>query len=246
MACRNALLVGICLLAVVLDARPFQDTCAEVLRRSNSKQPDSYARRSGGYCDGAVFEPNAGTGDLPVIGVVAGVANNDPRLSALFPSNASDTGVLTVQAFAKSTDINYRFDAILSRDQQLTLGPDSGMRLKTPPLNPMDIGWAAWADSVQSGKTYYPIVIGPQILPYVEITIRPTIRVVSISYTLKDTSGTILIPTKLIPNPTKLRGSVSFTVPNGRPAIVVAQIIAVGNAGNTQGVTLRFQRPERP
>ena len=61
------------------------DPCGGMIANADRSRPVlAYAKRAGGYCDGAVYERNAGTGDLPVIGVTRpGISGQPPlRLAA--------------------------------------------------------------------------------------------------------------------------------------------------------------------
>jgi hypothetical protein len=251
MACRDALVLIVALLLTrSLHAQPASsDFCQEALLKSRPTGPDSYARRLG-YCDGAVFKPNAGSGELPVIGVVAGPIGGDPASAPLILSAvpAAQPGepdhVLWLQGFAKSPDANYRLDATLFRDQRLSIGKDSAMPRTSPVLTAKDVAWAAWAESSQYGKTYYPVVSAGPVWPYVEITVRPTIRVASINYTIADSLGGIVVKNTPLQGPARLGDPVSFTVPAGSPALVVARVVAVGNTGKTQVASIRFYRPK--
>lgn len=217
-----------------------------------SPSAEAYARRRGGYCDGAVFQVNAG-GELSVIGVSAAPIVGNPRgrgvgiTTMALPAPLSGIAwPLHLQGVAKSPRRNYRLDAALFSGRPLIVGAESAMLKITSPLRAEDIAWIAWSDSNQHGRTYVPVVMSGATVGEVELIVRPTIPIAYVVYSVEDPSGTVVKPKasiRVASDPDKRAAPVSLVIPAGRPELVVVKVLAVGNSGETQSASVRLVRP---
>jgi hypothetical protein len=213
----------------------------------------AYARRSGGYCDGAVYQENAGEGELPVIGVNAAPITGNPQSRAVsitaIPLPASLGGIawpLHLQGVARSPKVNYRLDAALSFGHPLGVGPESAMSKVEPRLRADDVAWIAWSDSSQDGRIYVPLVMPGATGGDVELTVRPTIPIAYVVFSVEDLSGAVVKKEASVQadsDPKKRGAPMTLVIPAGRPELVVVKVIAVGNSGRTQTASIRLVRP---
>lgn len=257
MARRNALvLIGF------LSAKSFlaqagvpqgDDYCRSDALAGPDEGAEVYARR-GDYCDGAVFQVNAGNGELPVIGVSATPIQGNPKFQAVsiaamaLPSSVSGISwPLHVQGVAKSPEANYRLDAALSPVRPLVLGSESAMSKVAPRLRAEDVAWISWSDSSVDGLTYIPVIAPGSIAGKVEVTVRPTIPVAYVIFTVEDTRGAVIHPkanVKMESNPEGRALPMTFVIPAGEPELVVVRVTAFGNSGRTQVARFRLVRPK--
>lgn len=240
-------------LLVVAAAPSAADFCREEALAGADAGPGAYARRSGGYCDGAVYQEHAGEGELPVIGVRAAPIQGSPRDRAVrlttIPLSANQNGIkwpLQLQGVAKSPEANYRLDAALSAGSPLSIGPESAMLKIGAGLRAEEVAWVAWSDTSRDGRTFVPLVMPGVSGGDVEVTVRPTIPVAYLLYSVKDPKGAVIAPEASIdgdPDPRKRGIPMTLVVRAGRPELVIVTVIAVGYNGGTQTVSLRLIRP---
>lgn len=256
MARRSALvLTGFALMAGLLAQSGAQesDFCRKDAFGGPNAKAEVYARRSGGYCDGAVFQPHSGSGELPVIGVNAAPIVGDPKSQsvsitaiALPKSLSGIVWPLHLQGVARSPKVNYRLDAALSSGRPLVVGPESAMSRVELNLRAEDVAWSAWSDSSQDGRTYVPVVMPEASGGDVELTVRPTIPVAYVVYSVKDASGGLVKGEATIraeSTPDRRSAPMTLVIPAGKPELVVVKVIAVGNNGRTQAASVRLIRP---
>lgn len=242
---RGALVLAL----VALAAGPADaDFCRTDALGGAAARPEAYARRTGGYCDGAVYQENAG-GGLPVIGVNAAPIQGSPQSRAVrittIPLPASVDGIawpLQLQGVARSSEVNYRLDAALSSGSPLVVGPESAMPKVGSSLRAEDVAWSAWSDSSRDGRTYVPLVMPGGAGGDVEVTVRPTIPCAYVLFSVEDANGAVIKPEASV-EPKKRGAPVTLVIPAGQPELVVVKIIAVGNSGRTQAASLRLVRP---
>ena len=214
---------------------------------------EAYARRRGGYCDGAVYQAHAGDGELPVIGVNAAPIAGNPQRQAVAITTialpATLSGIswpLHLQGVAKSPKVNYRLDAALSSGRPLVVGPESAMLKVSPRLLAEDVAWNAWSDSSEHGRIYVPLIMPGATGGEVQLMVRPTIPVAYVIYSIEDPSGAVLKPEASIPeesDPNRRAEPITLAIPAGRPELIVVKILAVGNNGRTQVASVRLIRP---
>jgi hypothetical protein len=252
MACRLSLVVTIAigLARGSLGAAP-NTFCQEYLHPGSVAASTLYAPRGeGAYCDGSVFEPNAG-GELAVIGVVAFQVRGDPTGSPLAltvlaaPLGVEVTWPLHLQGIARSPDINYRLDAGLSSAAQpVVIGRESAMNRVVPRLSAGDVAWSAWSESSRYGRLYLPVI--PAGIAYrgnVEITVRPTMATSYVTYSVASSSGAALTKEMSVPGPVKIADPVSISISPGTPQIIVVKVLAIGSDGEMQAASIRLVRP---
>jgi hypothetical protein len=249
MARSDAVVLGPALIVlVVAGAQPSPTDFCNASFFAQTSGDAAYSVKSNRYCDGAVFQPNAGSGELPVIGVAAGPVTGDPSAQALkistlpLPQGRNPEPVIRLQGIARSKDTNYRLDAGLFAGTPLTIAGESAMAQASPRLSAGEIAWSAWTDDTASGRTYHPVISGSQ-WSYVEITVRPSISVASINYSAVDLNNKTIVAQTTVAGPAKRGDPVAIKVPGGPPAIVVVKIVAVGNTGATQAAGFRMYRP---
>lgn len=229
------------------------DFCREDAFGGAHEKAETYARRSGGYCDGAIYQENAGEGDLPVIGVSVAPIKGNPKSGAVgitaIPLPKGLKGIdwpLRLQGVARSPQVNYRLDAALFSGRPLTVGPESAMSKIKPNLRAEDVAWSAWSDSSPDGRTYVSLLMPNAAAGGVEITVRPTIPFAYVVFSIRDTSGNVL-QKKTSVNVDDIRDKrgapVTFAIPAGKPELVVVQVTAIGNSSKTQVARVRLVRP---
>lgn len=256
MARRSALVLTGLALAVGFLAKggaQESDFCRENAFGGPGAKAEVYARRSGGYCDGAVFQPHSGGGELPVIGVNAAPILGDPKSRAvsitaiaLPKSLGGIVWPLHLQGVARSPKVNYRLDAALSSGRPLVIGPESGMSKREQNLRMEDVAWSAWSDSSEDGRTYVPVVMPGASGGDVELTVRPTIPVAYVVYSIKDASGGVVQGETTIraeSTPETRSAPMTLPIPAGKSELVIVKVIAVGNTGRTQVASVRLFRP---
>jgi hypothetical protein len=229
------------------------DFCRKDALGSPGAEAEAYARRRGGYCDGAVYQPHSGDGKLAVIGVRAAPVAGNPQSRAVGITTmtlpASSSGIvwpLHLQGVAKSPKVNYRLDAALSSGRPFVVGPESAMSKVTPRLRAEDVAWTAWSDSSQYGRTYVPVIMPGAAAGEVELTVRPTIPIAYLIYSVENPAGAVLKPETSIAvesDPERRAEPMVLAIPAGRPELVVVKVIAVGNGGETQAASVRLVRP---
>jgi hypothetical protein len=229
------------------------DFCRKDALSTPGAEVEAYARRRGGYCDGVVYQVNSGDGELPVIGVsVASIAGN-PQSRAVsittMPLPASPSGIawpLHLQGVAKSPKVNYRLDAALFSGRPFAIGPDSAMSKVASRLRVEDVAWSAWSDSSEHGRTYVPVIMPSAAGGEVKLMVRPTIPVAYVVFSIENTSGGVVKPEaslRMENDPDRRAEPVTLVIPPGKPELVVVKVIAVGNSGVTQAVSVRLIRP---
>jgi hypothetical protein len=256
MARRDALvLTALALSAAVLAHGEPQgsDFCRVGAFGDSRAAAEAYARRTGGYCDGAVFEPHAGSGELPVIGVSAAPIAGNPQLQPVriqtMALPAAVGGVvwpLHLQGVARSPKVNYRLDAALSASRPLVVGPESAMLKVRPSLSAEEVAWMAWSDTSQDGRTYVPLQMPGAASRGVELTVRPTIPVAYLLFSIEDPGGKVLqrqTSLRFANDPAKRAAPIPLLIPAGMPQLVVVKVAAVGNSGATQVADVRLVRP---
>jgi hypothetical protein len=249
---RAALVLIILALGSVRGEGLENDFCRKDALNAPGAAAEAYARRRGGYCDGVIYQVNAGDGELPVIGVsVAGAANPQNRGAGLttMPLPASPGGIvwpLHLQGVAKSHKINYRLDAALLSGRPLVLGADSAMSKVASHLRMEDIAWAAWSDSSENGRTYVPVIAPGATSGKVNLLVRPTIPTAYVVFSIENLAGGVIKPEaslRMVNDPDKRAEPVTLAIPAGKPELVVVKVVAVGNSGVTQAAVVRLIRP---
>jgi hypothetical protein len=221
-----------------LAAEPPSVRCEKTQNRDLSSA--AYARR-GAYCDGSVQENHSGEGTLPVIGVSATPFTGGVPLSiGVLLGSAAPGELLQLQGVAKSPDVNYRFDAGLNR--QLTIGRDSALSKLS--LLAKDVAWVAWRPTPE-GPLYLPVVAVGATPGALEIIVRPTFAAGYVVYSIHTPGPPKNEIQKQIDLPgTKAPGDpVTFTIPPGPLGLIVVEVTAVAEDGETQAASIRVMRP---
>jgi hypothetical protein len=224
------------------DAPP---SCPEEIGQPIATKGIAYASR-GSYCDGEVFEPNAGSGELALIGLSVGLVRGDPSQHqmriGLLPAPTT-SGAVRIRGVARRPRTNYRLDATLKPPvSALVVGPESAMSSFTPPLLLEQVAWAAWNDT-KKGRTYIPVQGMSEVDGVVRVVVRPTFHTAFVSYELRTEGDQTLIPENQVAGNAVLGGPITIEIPPGDPTIVVLDVTAQGNAGETQVASIRFIRP---
>jgi|CXWL01.1.fsa_nt_gi hypothetical protein len=221
------------------------------LEASPEQDPLAYKRRLNGYCDGRVFYPQSGDGDLIVLGVAAGGSKQAPatplRLTTVVPDESGPEilAPLHLQGLSKVSGVNYRLDAPLSKPGAvLEIGPEAVLYKLTPPLKFQDVGWSAYSDSPKSGRVYVPVTTQGSVDSGVEVLVRPTISTAYITYSVRSTSGGVLIEEAELPGVAP-GTAVTIVIPSSGPSAVAVEVTAVGNDGATQMARVQISRRRR-
>lgn len=225
-----------------------RDYCLPIARQTATSAA-AYAERTGGYCDGAVFQPNAGSGELAVIGVMTAPLEGDPAKRPLrvtvmpVPGTIRDAvWPVRLQGVAASPEINYRLDAVLTApNRPLIVGSESAMTRMS--LTAEKISWLAWYETSTHGPVYVPVAGRGSTNGNVTVTVRPTLKAAYLVHTIKSADGTVLTPWTESPGHAKRGLPIAITVPAGEPRLVVMEIKAVSRQGDIQVCSLRLVRP---
>jgi hypothetical protein len=249
---RLALVLSLLVAAAGTTSGAPADFCQQDALAAKKTDPAAYDRRPAGYCDGSVYRPQVGSGELAVIGVSVPPIKGDPgkrpiSIVALLPDDFAHlvSWPLQVQGVALSPRVNYRLDAALGLTAPLRIGTESAMRRLIPILTADGVAWSAWDDSPTHGRIYVPVAAGDTASGAVEITVRPTIYTAYVRFSVLDAARNRVAPEKTVARGTDPGDPVSFTLPSG-PEHVVVNVVAVGNAGDTQAAAIRVIRRSSP
>ncbi len=240
-------LTGILLITPVASQPVLPDPCVSMLANADAATPRlTYARRNGGYCDGAVFEPNAGPGELPVVGVTGGAIRGRPPLQLGTVSRSPQAGEpersVRWQGIAKDRAVNYRLDSRLRLGSSLSLGSDSALMRFTPSLSAELVSWSAWEDTRDRGRVYHPVIVdGQGGGGDLEIAVRPTIRVAFITYSVTDGFGTAVGTEKTLRDSSEPGMIRIFSLSAGKISRMSVTVTASGPGGRTQAAVINIE-----
>jgi hypothetical protein len=113
-------------------------------------------------------------------------------------------------------------------------------------LHVEDVVWTAWSDSSEQGRIYVPVIVPGATGNEVKLTVRPTIPIAYVVFSIENTSGVVLKPESSIRvenDPDKRAEPITMVIPAGKPELVVVKVIAVGNSGETQVASVQLVRP---
>lgn len=224
-----------------------RDYCLPIARQSGNGA--AYAERPGGYCDGSVFQPNAGSGELAVIGIMTAPLEGDPAKQAFqvtaIPVPTTIRNVVApfqLQGVAASPAINYRLDAVLTAPgRPLSIGPESAMARMS--LTADKVTWLAWSETSRSGPVYVPVAGRGLTNGNVTVTVRPTLKAAYLVHRIKADDGTELTPWTESPGHARRGLPISIIIRAGEPRLVVVEIKATSRQGDVQVCSLRLVRP---
>lgn len=250
MARRGLVVIALAAGGIAAGAQPAgsADPCAAVLPNRDARVAAvAYERRAGGYCDGAVFEPQAGPGELAVVAVTRGpAAGTVPFDIRTDRGSVGSTGTaaqqLRVQGIPLSGTTGYRLDGVVAAGQSLTVGVDSAMPRFAPAIGPGAIAWSAWGETNDRGRLYYPVLWSADRSAPITIRVRPTIRTSYLAYTVRsEASGAPVLSDSIDGGD---EGTVfAVDVPVGNASVLIVNLTAVGPGGRTQAAVVRIAVP---